>query len=122
MGLVSISIYRRHAANVVQCAPGSRATVRFQPRTAYPNGLILLEIDHGLGIGRATSSSSNAHLLRDAGALSQASRRADCLLFGQTFGVPGGEEGCQGWPGHDPVGVRFASYMPHRDRSGCAFA
>ena len=61
MGLVSISIYLRHAENVVQCAPGSRATVRFQPRTAYPNGLILLEIDHGLAIGRATSSSSIAH-------------------------------------------------------------
>jgi IS30 family transposase len=45
MGLVSISIYLRHAENVVQCAPGSRVTVRFQPRTAYPNGPILLEID-----------------------------------------------------------------------------
>ncbi|WP_210283006.1 hypothetical protein, partial [Rhizobium sp. BK049] len=31
------SIYRKRAANVVHCAPGSRATVFFQPRTAYPN-------------------------------------------------------------------------------------
>ena len=31
------------------------------PPRARSNGLILLEIDHGLGIGRATSSSSNAH-------------------------------------------------------------
>ncbi|MBB3545392.1 hypothetical protein FHT97_006162 [Rhizobium sp. BK399] len=43
------------------------------------------------------------HLLRGTGALSQTSRRTDCLLLGQAFGVPGGEEGCQGWPGHDPV-------------------
>ncbi len=53
MPLVSISIYWKHAANVVHCAPGSHGTVRFQPRTAYPNGLILLEIDRSLGIGRA---------------------------------------------------------------------
>lgn len=35
--------------------------VRFQPRIEYPNGLILLVIDRSLGIGRATSSSSNGH-------------------------------------------------------------
>lgn len=76
MGLVSINIYRRHAANVVPCDQESHATVRFQPRTAYPNGLILLEIDHGLGIGRATCSSSNAHSAMPMSPLSWSERAA----------------------------------------------
>ena len=33
----------------------------------------------------------------------KASRRAGGVLFRQAFGVPGGEEGCQGRPGHDAV-------------------
>ena len=37
-----------------------------------------------------------------------------CLLFRQAFGVPGGEEGCQGWPGHDPVRA-CALRAKHRD-------
>jgi hypothetical protein len=57
----SISISRKRVANVVHYAPGSRATVRFRLRIVYLNVLILLEIDHGSGIGRATSSSSNVH-------------------------------------------------------------
>lgn len=76
MALVSINIYRTHAVNVVQCAPGSHATVRFQPRTAYPNGLILLEIDRSLGIGRATSSSSSAHSAMPMSPLSWSARAA----------------------------------------------
>jgi hypothetical protein len=54
----------------------SHAMVGFQPRIAYPNGPILWGIDHSLGIGWATSSSSNAHLAMPMSPLSWSARAA----------------------------------------------
>lgn len=50
--------------------------VHFTPPTVYPKGLILLDIDYGLGIGRATCSSSNGHSAKPTSPLSWSVRAA----------------------------------------------
>ncbi|MDH6294970.1 hypothetical protein M2315_001416 [Agrobacterium fabrum] len=79
----------RLAANVAQCVRGSRATVRFPLPTEYPKGLISLEIDRSLDIGRETSSSLNAHSAMPMSPRSWSARAATPFLSRTRAGTRG---------------------------------
>ncbi len=73
---VSITICRKHAANVGHCGQESLATEHSRPAIAYRKGLISLETDRGLGTGRVTLSSSSDRLAMPMSRPSSSARAA----------------------------------------------